>query len=110
MKVTIRMPDIRAEATRPERIVAAAPSHSRNVLSIIFVLALGVTLAYAVFFLSTPIAQTDHPGREKQYVDLLALGIVGLAQAILPYRQKTRKGESRLLVWLALLLPGYAAF
>jgi len=110
MKVTIRIPDVQAEATPPERIVAAAPSRSRNVLSVIFALALGATLAYAVFFLSTPIAQTDHAGREKRYVDLLALGIVGLAQAILPYRQKTRKGESRLLVWLALLLPGYAAF
>src|SRR5438552_12832934 len=67
-------------------------------------------LGYAVFFLSAPIAQTDRAGREHRNIYLLALGILGFAQAILFHRRETKKAESRALVWLALLLPSYAAF
>src|SRR5438034_10307060 len=71
-------------------------------------------LGYAVFFLSAPIAQTDRAGREHRNIYLLALGILGFAQAILFHRRETRKAksraENRVLVWLALLLPSYAAF
>ncbi len=71
-------------------------------------------LGYAVFFLSAPIAQTDRAGREHRNIYLLALGILGFAQAILFHRRETKKAksraENRVLVWLALLLPTYAAF
>src|SRR5437773_6811 len=60
-------------------------------------------LGYAVFFLSAPIAQTDRAGREYRNIYLLALGILGFAQAILFHRRETKKAESRALVWLALL-------
>src|SRR3989442_1455977 len=39
-------------------------------------------LGYAVFFLSAPIAQTDRAGREHRNIYLLALGILGFAQAL----------------------------
>jgi len=90
--------------------VTRSQSQSRNVLNVLLALALGATLGYAVFFLSAPIAQMDGAGREHRNVYLLALGIVGSAHAILSYRRETKKAESRVLVWLALLLPGYAAF
>ena len=85
-------------------------ARGRNVLSVLFALALGATLGYAVFFLSAPIAQTDRAGREHRNVYLVALGIVGFAQAVLSYRRETKQAEDRALVWLALLLPVYAAF
>jgi O-antigen ligase len=110
MKLTTRMPDIQVEAPRADRIASASQSRSRNVLSVVFVVALGAALAYAVFFLNAPIAQTDRAGRAQRNVCLLALGIVALAQAILSDQWKTKKVDSRLLTWLALLLPAYAAF
>src|SRR6266516_4203937 len=67
-------------------------------------------LGYAVFFLSTPIAQTDRAGREYRNVYVLALGVMGLAHAILSHRRETQKAEGRALTWVALLLPAYAAF
>ncbi len=77
-------------------------------------LLLGTILAYAVFFLSSPIAQTGRAGREYRNTYLLVLGIAGLAHTALSFWRKNRKGEkpfpsSPILVRLALLLPGYAA-
>ncbi|PYS49195.1 MAG: hypothetical protein DMG13_23975 [Acidobacteria bacterium] len=71
---------------------------------------LTIALGYAVFFLSAPIAQADRSGREHRNLYLLALGIAGFGQAIYSRRGQTRRAKNGAVFWLALLLPGYAAF
>jgi O-antigen ligase len=97
------------EATSSGRIHNRSQAHS-NFLNVSFALALAAILFYAVLFLSSPIAQADRTEREHRNLCLVALGIVGSAQAILSYRRENKKPENRHLVWLALLIPTYAAF
>ena len=95
----------------PVSPLAAPRGRGTLALNTLLTLLLGTILAYAVFFLSSPIAQTDRAGREYRNIYLLVLGIIGLAHTALSFSfpSSARRGMSRILVRLALLLPGYAA-
>src|ERR1041385_2171343 len=87
----------------------AGVSH-RRLFTILFLLALGAVLGCEVFFLSAAVAQADRAAREYRNLFLLAMGVLGLAGWIYIPRHQAQGALNRALEWLALLVPGYAAF
>ena len=82
----------------------------RRLLTILLLLALGAVLGCEVFFLSAAVAQADRAAREYRNLFLLAMGVLGLAGWICIPRHLAQGALNRALEWLALLVPGYAAF
>lgn len=89
--------------------MVAAPQ-LRRAFTLALLVWLSATLAYAVFFLSTPIAQADRIVRGHRNIYLLAVGLVGLPLCFYARSASSGTGWNRAAVWLALLVPSYAAF
>src|SRR6185295_7445131 len=88
------------------------PSHATRgyILNSVLVLFLPAGLAFATYFLGTPIAQMDRAGREHLNIFMVVLGVAGAAAAILFRRRRPQGSNDAVIGWLALLIPAYAAF
>src|SRR5262249_5660222 len=74
---------------------------------ICFLTLFGAALAYAVFFLSTPVAQADRISREQRNFCLIAVGVIGLLHTIASKPWRVGSSARMRLDFIVFLAPAY---
>jgi O-antigen ligase len=92
-----------------EALPASRDTPRGSLIHVFLLLALTAVLAYGVLTLATPVAQQNRLTRESRNLYLIALGALGLVGTLFTRRAKSDQTPHDPVVWLAMLLPLYAA-